>query len=258
MPHSTRPPARLYRCAWCGERKPITEMRYPGSNKGKAPSTCHTCRTVNPTMSWCDFHGEPHSVSEFKAYPAPRPGYMNICRDAYQHKRSLREGQVGPRCPSCGEHRYSWEFRGNRYKVAVCRNCEKDHPGSRWCIDCVGWLDEASFTRTGVGGKFLAARCRVCRAAYAHGTTVEKILKMQGTSRPECAACGATDDLKIDHDHHCCPAAQSEGCCVRGYLCHECNTAEGLLKTPKRAIALAAYMEKVATREGVSNQAAIA
>jgi hypothetical protein len=45
---------------------------------------------------------------------------------------------------------------------------------------------------------------------------------------------------------------------VRGYLCHECNTAEGLLKTPDRAIALATYMQRIAQREGTSDLTAIA
>jgi hypothetical protein len=87
---------------------------------------------------------------------------------------------------------------------------------------------------------------------------VAEILRIQGSRFPECASCGSTEDLKVDHDHSCCPAAQSSGCCIRGYLCHECNTAEGLLKTPDRAIALAAYMQRIAEREGVSELTAIA
>lgn len=258
MSNRRRRPLKLYTCAWCSSRKTIQEMRRPGSSKGKAPSTCHACRASNPGLSWCDFHGEPHSVARFVAYEPPRPGYWNICSEAFAHKRSQRQGHGGRQCPACGEVRDSWEFRGGRSKAAACRTCEAGHPGRRWCVDCMDWLGEAEFNRTGVDGRFWASRCRLCRAANAHGTTVAEILRIQGTSRPECASCGSTDDLKVDHDHNCCPVAQSSGCCIRGYLCHECNTAEGLLKTPERAMALAAYMQRMARREGKPDLAAIA
>lgn len=258
MSNGRRRPLKLYTCAWCSERKPIAEMRHPGSVKGKSPSTCQSCRSANLRLSWCDFHGEPHPVERFIAYPPPRPGYWNICTQAFAHKRSQRQGH-GPRtCASCGETRDSWLFRGGRLKSPVCRDCENLKPGARWCVDCEAWLPESLFNRTGQQGKFWTVRCRPCKTAYAHGTTVAEVLRIQGATRPECAACGSTDSLKIDHDHACCSAAQSSGCCIRGYLCHECNTAEGLLKTPERAVALAAYMQRIARKEGTPDLAAIA
>lgn len=258
MPYRTRPPGKLYRCAWCGKQKKITEMRYPCSAKGKAPSTCHECREKHPGLSWCDFHEVAHDVVRFVAYPPPRPGYWNICRDGYAHKKSNQQGHAERSCPSCGRFRDSWEFRGGRQKASACRSCELDHPGKRWCVDCQEWLAEGSFNRTGADGKFWTIRCKPCKAAHAHGTSVTEVLRIQGATQPECAACGTTQDLKIDHDHSCCPSARSCGKCVRGYLCHECNTAEGLLKTPERAMALAAYMRRAAQREGSAPLADIA
>ena len=46
----------MAQCAWCGERKPISEMRHPDSSRGKTPSTCHSCRESHPDEAWCDFH----------------------------------------------------------------------------------------------------------------------------------------------------------------------------------------------------------
>lgn len=50
--------------------------------------------------------------------------------------------------------------------------------------------------------------------------------------------------LVVDHDHRCCPRGHySCGNCVRGLLCHQCNTAAGMLRDdPARARALADYL----------------
>lgn len=258
MPYRTPPPGKLYLCAWCGEKKPIADMRHPGSVKGKAPSTCASCREAHPGESWCDFHGEAHEVAKFIAYPAPRPGYWNICREAFTHKKSVRSGQRKIECPSCGQRQDAWCFRGGRSKAACCRTCEQAHPGERWCVDCRAWLSAEEFTRTGPNKKYQATRCRPCRTANTHGTTVLELLALWGSAKPECAACGSSGPLHVDHDHSCCPAGRSCGRCVRGYLCQDCNAAEGFLKTPERARALAAYMSRVAEREGVATADAIA
>ena len=244
MPKAIRDPLRLYACTWCGQRKFIGEMRHPGSGKGKPPSTCAACRDAHPDQSWCDFHGEAHPVSRFKLYGDGRPGYFNICRDAVSFKASRARGHDRITCVSCGVARESWFFRGGRAKSLACRRCEDERPEDRWCLGCDGWLSKSAFTLTGAGNRFPAARCRPCRVAHEHGTTVAEILRIQGSVRPECAACGSTAELKVDHDHKCCPTANSGGCCIRGYLCHECNSAEGLLKTAARARKLARYMTR--------------
>lgn len=65
----------------------------------------------------------------------------------------------------------------------------------------------------------------------------------------KCAVCGATSpggnsgNWHIDHDHSCCV----DGCskCIRGLLCHGCNTGIGLFKDdPERLLKAAAYLQK--------------
>lgn len=234
---------RMATCAWCSERKPISEMRHPASSRGKTPSTCHACRTAHPDLAWCDYHNAPHAKSAFTAVDRPI-GHHNICVAALSAEASRKRAHDPIRCPACGSTKGSWEFRGGRAKAAACRSCEDANTDLRWCLDCADWLNRSLFTPTGKDKGFLSSRCVPCRTANAHGVTVAYLLDLQGVVEPECAACGSQDFLKIDHDHSCCPT--SSGCinCVRGYLCHGCNTSEGLLRTSSRARLLLAYMEK--------------
>lgn len=242
-------PPKNYSCRWCGEWKPITEMRHPDVSKGKAPSTCRQCRDEHPNDHWCDFHNEPHSKSEFQKVKRPIP-YLNTCRQAAVIKASRGRGHNPITCVSCHNLIESWQFRGGKQKAPACRACEERNPGNRWCVDCSEWLPEEVFNRTGVGGKFWTVRCRMCKNAHAHGVTVKEILERQGSEVPECAACGDREGrISVDHDHNHCPSASGCSDCVRGYLCHECNTAEGLLRTPRRARLLMLYMERVASSE---------
>lgn len=232
-------------CAWCGQRKPISELRHPDSSRGKTPSHCQACRDANPGQAWCDFHCEPHDRSRFTPRPDRPIGFDNVCVQAESQKTSARRALPPITCPACGETKPTWEFRGGRAKSVACRACEDAHPDHRWCLDCAAWLSRSLFTPTGLAGKYLSARCVPCRTANAHGVTVAHLLEIQGVSEPECAACGSGDFLKIDHDHSHCPTAVGCKVCVRGYLCHSCNTAEGLLRTPERVRLLLAYMERV-------------
>lgn len=70
------------------------------------------------------------------------------------------------------------------------------------------------------------------------------LLKSQGGL---CAACGDPpalgQRLAVDHDHSCCPGAESCGKCIRGLLHMTCNMTEGLFKdTPERLLKLYEYM----------------
>lgn len=58
-----------------------------------------------------------------------------------------------------------------------------------------------------------------------------------------CQVCGSYSRLTLDHDHSCCPEGKSCDKCVRGILCHKCNTAAGLLDDDfERMVSLASYI----------------
>lgn len=235
---------RTVDCASCGEAKLLRQMRHPGATRGKTPSVCQVCRDARPAERWCDYHLSWHSSSRFTPRPAFHVGFANLCSEAMSIKLSESRGYGPISCLVCGLTKPSHRFRGGRQKAVACKECEDSRPADRWCPGCMDWLPKTAFTRTGSGKRYQAARCVPCRTAWSHGTTVAALLLRQGVTRPECGSCGATAKLGIDHDHRHCPGPNGCAECVQGWLCHPCNSAEGLLRTPGRARQLAIYMEK--------------
>jgi hypothetical protein len=118
------------------------------------------------------------------------------------------------KCPRCHEVKpfaqFGWHHRPERnpsklYVNSPCKACSKtaEHPA--------------------------AVRDRRLRLRYGLSSVeFERRLQQQGG----CAACGRTESngkyWHVDHDHACCPTdARSCGKCIRGILCHGCNTALG-------------------------------
>lgn len=67
-----------------------------------------------------------------------------------------------------------------------------------------------------------------------------------------CFVCGEFEKLRVDHDHSCCPENQSCDKCVRGILCHKCNTALGLLDDDvNKIMSLATYL--IANKDVLTN-----
>jgi hypothetical protein len=72
--------------------------------------------------------------------------------------------------------------------------------------------------------------------------TAQEIFEMK---KGGCEVCGSHERLTLDHDHSCCPTGKSCNNCIRGILCHKCNTAAGLLDDDtERMVSLAAYILK--------------
>lgn len=70
-----------------------------------------------------------------------------------------------------------------------------------------------------------------------HKLTEEQYLDMLKKYDGKCYACQDREATCIDHDHACCGGTRrSCGECIRGLLCHNCNTALGLMKDDPLAL----------------------
>jgi hypothetical protein len=64
---------------------------------------------------------------------------------------------------------------------------------------------------------------------HKYGMTLEDYDRLLESQDGACAICGITEPdrgcgrFHVDHDHACCPSAESCGKCVRGLLCGNCN-----------------------------------
>ena len=233
-------------CLSCREMKPFREMRSEGVTRGKTKDVCRGCRADRPDDLWCNAHKKFEPKSKFQTLSSRFGGYQDRCKLATAESKGLVMYGYGMReCESCHEELDSSHFRSKGRTGglrSVCKNCELGRAGERRCEGCEEWLPLAMFTPKSGGGYRL--RCRPCHSAHQHKMKVSEILAVQGSVRPECAACGGDEELHVDHDHSCCSG--NFGCkkCVRGYLCRKCNLAEGMLVTATRAEKLASYMRR--------------
>lgn len=136
----------------------------------------------------------------------------------------------------------------------------------KFCYVCKEEKLKEDFHKSKNRSDGLNSRCKPCQVAYnklrydkdPESFKLKRIQKRYGLSKEQyyeltkngCEVCGSFNLLHVDHDHSCCPSniisENTCGKCIRGILCKNCNTAEGLLMSnPDIARALALYMERL-------------
>lgn len=83
---------------------------------------------------------------------------------------------------------------------------------------------------------------------YKYGITYDDYDRILAEQNYGCAICESKDPggrgrFHIDHDHSCCSTEKTCGKCIRGLLCHQCNTKLYVIENgwAKKAIE---YLEK--------------
>jgi len=124
--------------------------------------------------------------------------------------------------------------------MKICNSCETEKPLDR-------------FELTGYG--YVRNICRACRhrkkkpkrLSRIYKMSYQDLLKIKEKQDYRCAICNAheeslTRDLVIDHNH--------DTDRVRGWLCHNCNRAIGMLKDDSYVLRRAvAYLEQDQQKE---------
>lgn len=198
----------------------------------KANDMSVSCDRLAIVKGWCkphyyqEYHGKPIKPLKTKMpdTPCPFPGCEwtglggNYCTG---HKQQIRRGV----------DLKTLERRIN----PLLRN----DLGEKCCTTCRVWKPECDFTKASKASDGLSGDCSLCknrggqdRKYNLGGGGFERMLDAQGGV---CALCKLPEitgkSLHVDHDHECCPErARSCGGCVRGLLCHSCNTTLGLIR----------------------------
>jgi hypothetical protein len=168
-------------------------------------------------------------------------------------------------CQKCGDpFRMNTDGAGTKYCSTECKAAGyRPHAVGTSPVACA-WCNrqtEHSKMRVTKGWPFVCGDClaplhHVLPRLRAHHVPHEMVRTLR--DKPECEICGRdvltpmhdsrtsrrSALLVVDHDHRCCPSgAHSCGNCVRGLLCHHCNSAAGMLRDdPELARSLADYL----------------
>jgi hypothetical protein len=150
---------------------------------------------------------------------------------------------------------------GTKYCSDDCRAAAMHNPYSKSGLSRTdsGNDAECAICHHPVGPRRVRADvCAGCRKQHSsqikrHRLNTEWAVRLITATNCEC--CGErlpTEDGKVrcvvDHDHDCCPGHVSCGECVRGILCHRCNTAAGAIEADRsRFAAVTAYLAASAT-----------
>lgn len=139
------------------------------------------------------------------------------------------------------------------------------------CYKCKTVKPHSEFYKSKNRSDGLNSRCKPCQIAYnksrydkdpesfklkriksRYNIDAETYYEM---TKNGCEVCGSHKLLHIDHDHSCCGYKNGSkdtltcGECIRGVLCKDCNTAEGLLHGDVEIMkSLIKYMEKFNAR----------
>jgi Recombination endonuclease VII len=147
-------------------------------------------------------------------------------------------------CTKCGIEKPLSEFYALRPGVGPHPRANPGHFGE--CKDCnraraLEWQRTKRAAEPDYGIRVVMRRL--------YGLELEDYERLLAEQGGGCAICGATEPggrgkrFHVDHDHSCCPGLRSCGNCIRGLLCHACNTGIGCLGDDvDRLMAAAAYL----------------
>jgi hypothetical protein len=153
------------------------------------------------------------------------------------HKYSKAQDKLKPWCKVCVKE---YDMQENDATRIFPRKLDEN--GNIHCRNCGEYFKEDQMKQSVSGIYKGLSYCLKCAPLLRHiknirsyGITIEQYHQMLKDQDYSCKICGLKEStsrkrLSIDHDHSCCPGIKSCGKCVRGLLCHHCNSGLGNVK----------------------------
>lgn len=198
-----------------------------------------TFQWVVPTLRYCAYCEAYKPSAEFGKHPGCKYGLRpqcNPCRS--QERRDRASGVIPPRLPICDDCGADISHRSvrahlcepcgkQRNRDSAQRHVDKD-PEAHLAQVKARWTaltkeQQLASTRS----SFLKGNYKMSQAEY------DATFIAQGCV---CAIChlpethcykGVVVQMTVDHDHACCPGKKTCGKCIRGLICHDCNSGLG-------------------------------
>lgn len=104
------------------------------------------------------------------------------------------------------------------------------------CVSCHRMLEPSQYMSNVNSSDGLRSRCKACTSSTQilrkYHLTSDQYAEL---AKNGCRICGSYEKLHVDHDHACCPRADSGsaavcGKCIRGILCSMCNRGLGFFR----------------------------
>ena len=149
------------------------------------------------------------------------------------HKRSDNKDGYRNDCKQCVSNRQFFFYNKKRVNKPYLRTTTE-----KQCRICLKVMPLSKFYYRKNEG--YESSCRGCKQyreyrsqLKVYGISIDKYFEIRNKNNGRCYTCNKEETTKrhsIDHDHNCCPGKKSCGKCIRGLLCHRCNTSLGLIE----------------------------
>lgn len=238
----------MKRCDKCHETKPFDQFAKSANKNSKYDNACRSCRNakrierMNAKPELRERHRQRAKRYRDSGQAKPYIQKKGIWIDGVGYRQCLSCFELKTRaefvdrghCTECKarieyERWQKQEFKKSIRKVRQRKCAECQRPTEKYvtyCEECKAWNNKNNLLRK-------------------YNITIFDYNEMLAEQDCRCKVCHTQSyTLAVDHDHSCCPGAESCGKCIRGLLCKKCNAGLGQFNDdPVLLLAAAKYLQ---------------